>query len=103
MCERLDALLPDDGSGAAYTRLSAGPGKVGLDSLLAEIDKLEMARAIGLPLACRRETRRKKEALLPCGRSGDTDGIRASKVEHAVEDLDGDGDLGDLCLVGVKA
>ena len=47
--ERLDALLTDDGSGAAYTRLSAGPGKVGLDSLLAEIDKLEMARAIGLP------------------------------------------------------
>jgi hypothetical protein len=49
MRERLDALLTDDGSGAAYTRLSAGPGKVGLDSLLAEIDKLGMARAIGLP------------------------------------------------------
>ena len=49
MRERLDALLTDDGSGAAYTRLSAGPGKVGLDSLLAEIDKLEMARGVGLP------------------------------------------------------
>ena len=49
MRERLDALLTDDGSGAAYTRLSAGPGKVGLDSLLAEIDELEVARGVGLP------------------------------------------------------
>jgi len=32
---RLEALLADDGEGTAYTRLTADPGKVGLDSLLA--------------------------------------------------------------------
>ena len=32
-----------------YTRLSADPGKVGLDSLLAEIDKLALVRGTGLP------------------------------------------------------
>ena len=42
--ERLDALLADDGTGTPYTRLSADPGKVGLDSLLAEIDKLALVR-----------------------------------------------------------
>lgn len=47
--ERLDALLTDDGTGTPYTRLSADPGKVGLDSLLAEIDKLALLRGIGLP------------------------------------------------------
>jgi hypothetical protein len=47
--ERLDALLADDGTGTPYTRLSADPGKVGLDSLLAEIDKLALVRRIGLP------------------------------------------------------
>lgn len=46
---RLDALLADEGAGAPYTRLSADPGKVGLRSLLAEIDKLETVRAVGLP------------------------------------------------------
>ena len=46
---RLDALLADEGDGAPYTRLSADPGKVGLDSLLAEIDKLARIRAVGLP------------------------------------------------------
>ena len=46
---RLNALLADDGEGAAYTRLSADPGKVGLDSLLAEIAKLELVRGLGLP------------------------------------------------------
>lgn len=46
---RLDALLADDGEGAAYTRLSADPGKAGLDSLLAEIAKLELVRGLGLP------------------------------------------------------
>ena len=35
-------------------------------------------------VACCREAQREKEALLPCRRSGDTDGIRASEVEHAV-------------------
>jgi TnpA family transposase len=47
--ERLDALLADDGTGTPYTRLSADPGKVGLDSLLAEIDKLALVRETGLP------------------------------------------------------
>ena len=47
---RLDALLADDGEGAAYTRLSADPGKAGLDSLLAEIAKLDLVRGLGLPL-----------------------------------------------------
>lgn len=47
--QHLDALLADDGEGAAYTRLSADPGKAGLDSLLAEIAKLELVRGLGLP------------------------------------------------------
>ena len=47
--ERLDALLADDGTGTPYTRLSADAGKVGIDSLLAEIDKLALVRGIGLP------------------------------------------------------
>lgn len=49
MRERLDGVLADGGAGAAYTRLSADPGKVSLDSLLAEIAKLEAVRAVGLP------------------------------------------------------
>ena len=46
---RLDALLADEGFGAPYTRLSADPGKVGLESLLAEIDKIQALRDVGLP------------------------------------------------------
>ena len=46
---RLDGLLTDDGTGAAYTRLSADPGRVSLDGLLTKIDKLELMRAVGLP------------------------------------------------------
>lgn len=46
---RLDDLLVDDGTGAAFTRLSADPGRVGLGSLLAEIAKLELVRALALP------------------------------------------------------
>src|SRR3954454_1885341 len=34
--------------------------------------------------------------------SGDADGVRASKVEHSVEDLGGDGDLGGSGLVAVE-
>lgn len=37
MVASLDALLADDGTGAGYTRLSADPGKVGLESLLEVI------------------------------------------------------------------
>src|SRR5271166_1809122 len=46
---RLNALLADDGEGAAFSRLAADPGRVGLESLLAEIDKLELLRALSLP------------------------------------------------------
>lgn len=46
---RLDALLADDGTGATFSRLQADPGRVGLESLLAEIDKLEIVRALKLP------------------------------------------------------
>jgi Domain of unknown function (DUF4158) len=45
---RLDALLADDGTGATFSRLQADPGRVGLESLLAEIDKLEILRALKL-------------------------------------------------------
>jgi len=45
---RLDALLADDGTGAAFSRLQADPGRVGLESLLGEIAKLEILRALRL-------------------------------------------------------
>ena len=47
--ERLGALLADDGKGTAYARLAADPGRVGLESPLAEIAKLEQLRALALP------------------------------------------------------
>ena len=47
--QRLDGLLADDGTRAAFTRLAADPGRVGLESLLAEIDKLNVVRALALP------------------------------------------------------
>src|SRR5215218_10441351 len=47
--ERLDALLADDGEGTAFARLAADPGRVGLESLLAEVGKLERLRALALP------------------------------------------------------
>src|SRR4051794_18685026 len=46
---RLDALLADDGEGTAFARLAADPGRVGLESLLAEIAKLEILRGLALP------------------------------------------------------
>ena len=49
MRERLGALLADDGDGTAYARLAADPGRAGLESLLAEIAKLERLRALALP------------------------------------------------------
>jgi transposase-like protein len=45
---RLNALLSDDGEGAAFTGLTADPGRVGLESLLAEIAKLDRLRALKL-------------------------------------------------------
>ena len=49
MRERLDALLVDAGEGTGFARLAADPGRIGLESLLAEIAKLERLR--GLPLS----------------------------------------------------
>jgi TnpA family transposase len=49
MRERLDALLADDGEGTTFARLAADPGRVGLESLLAEIGKLELLRRLALP------------------------------------------------------
>jgi hypothetical protein len=46
---RLDALLADGGTGAAFSRLQADPGRVGLESLLTEISKLDIVRALKLP------------------------------------------------------
>ena len=43
---RLDALLTDEGNGAAFTRLAADPGRVGLESLMTELDKLARVRAL---------------------------------------------------------
>jgi Domain of unknown function (DUF4158) len=48
-CGRLNALLADDGEGAAFSRLAADPGRIGLESLLAEISKLELLRELALP------------------------------------------------------
>jgi hypothetical protein len=45
----VDGLLADDGSGAAFSRLQADPGRVGLESLLAGIDKLDIVRSLRLP------------------------------------------------------
>ena len=46
---RLDALLADADEGTGFARLAADPGRVSLESLLAEIAKLERLRALGLP------------------------------------------------------
>src|SRR3954462_6721700 len=68
---RLDALLADDGEGTAFARIAADPGRVGLESLLAEIAKLNLLRGLALPpgLAARRASR-PGQALPParCGR-----------------------------------
>jgi hypothetical protein len=50
-CERLNALLTDDGEGTAFSRLAADPGRIGLESLLAEIGKLELLRGLSCRLA----------------------------------------------------
>ena len=48
-CERLDGLLADNGGGTSFTRLSGDPGRVGLESLMTELGKLELVRALALP------------------------------------------------------
>ncbi|MBV8070956.1 MAG: hypothetical protein JO270_13690 [Acidobacteriaceae bacterium] len=49
MRERLDRLLADAGEGTGFARLAGDPGRVGLESLLAEIGKLELLRSLALP------------------------------------------------------
>jgi TnpA family transposase len=49
MRERLDALLADTGERTGFARLAADPGRVSLESLLTEIDKLELLRRLALP------------------------------------------------------
>lgn len=46
---RLEDLVADDAGQAILAGLKADPGKVSLDSLLAEIDRLEQVRELGLP------------------------------------------------------
>lgn len=46
---RLEALLVDGGEGPSFARLAADPGRASLESLLAEIGKLEVLRALALP------------------------------------------------------
>ena len=48
-CRRLDVLLVDEGGGAAFTRLAGDPGRVGLESLMTELGKLDLVRALALP------------------------------------------------------
>ena len=50
MRQRLDALLADgDEEEPVFQRLRADPGRVGLDSLLKEVEKLKQIRGLGLP------------------------------------------------------
>ncbi|MBV9949960.1 MAG: DUF4158 domain-containing protein, partial [Myxococcales bacterium] len=49
MRERLDELLGDGDEGCAFLRLRGEPGRIGLESLLGEAEKLELIRALGLP------------------------------------------------------
>jgi hypothetical protein len=49
MRRKLDALLEDSGDGSSLLGLRADPGRVGLESILDEIDKLERLRALALP------------------------------------------------------
>ena len=46
---RLDALLGNGDDGAAFNRLRGDPGRIGLDSFLAEVEKLRAIRELGLP------------------------------------------------------
>ena len=46
---RLDALLEDNGGGSPLLDLRADPGRVGLESILEEVEKLERLRALAVP------------------------------------------------------
>jgi TnpA family transposase len=47
---RLDGLLEKDEDGCPFYALKAGPGRVGLESAMKEIEKLKQILAIGLPI-----------------------------------------------------
>jgi TnpA family transposase len=49
MRRSLDALLEDSGEGSTLLSLRADPGRVGLESVLEEAEKLECLRALALP------------------------------------------------------
>ena len=49
MRDRLKTLLDDGDAGTPLNRLRADPGRVGLESVLAETEKLSILRALGLP------------------------------------------------------
>lgn len=49
MRRRLEELLGDGGDGCAFHRLRGDPGRIGLDSLLEEVEKLRVIRELGLP------------------------------------------------------
>ncbi len=83
---------------ALDTTTPCGRAMFGMLGVFAELEREIIVERQCVAASCKR---RKKP--LSYRQSGDAHGIRASKVEHAVKDLDGDGDLGDLCLVGVKA
>lgn len=49
MRHRLDELMGDGGEGTAFHRLRGDAGRIGLESLLEEIEKLRILRELGLP------------------------------------------------------
>lgn len=60
---------------------------------------VDLRRKFDRAAACCRKAQGQKETFWPCRRSGDAHGVQAAEIEHAVND----GDLGDLCLVGMEA
>jgi hypothetical protein len=53
MRKRLDELLGDGDEGCALLRLRGEPGRIGLESLLGEVEKLKVIRSLALPTASR--------------------------------------------------
>jgi hypothetical protein len=86
MRERLDVLLADADEGTGFARLAADPGRVGLESLLAEIAKLERLRGLGLPPDLLRGAHPEQiKALSPARR--DRDGLGAAPSAHQSDQL----------------
>lgn len=48
-CRRLDELLGEDDEGCGFLGLRGEPGRIGLESLLGEVEKLEVIRSLALP------------------------------------------------------